>query len=95
MASDTPNPRFKQVADLLDVHILDMAAEIEALLRGVREVQRGVLRARGVTLPGGEQPAVYIQQRLEGMLKECGTLRDAVLQAMETAKGLSPPEEAV
>jgi hypothetical protein len=32
----------------LDVHVLDVLAQVEALLRGAREIQRQILRVRGV-----------------------------------------------
>jgi len=82
----------EQLTDLLDVHVLDVVAEIEALLRGIREVQREVLRLRGVSLPGsgdGDTPVATIQGRLGVMLEECDTLRDAVEQATDTARELS------
>jgi hypothetical protein len=33
---------------IVDVHVLDVLAQIEALLRGAREIQRHLLRVRGV-----------------------------------------------
>ena len=33
-------------ADLVDVHLLDIAAQIESMLRGLRQVQRGILDIR-------------------------------------------------
>jgi hypothetical protein len=38
---------------LVDVQILDVLAEIESLLRNAREIQRQILRVRGVPKPQG------------------------------------------
>lgn len=78
--------------DLIDVHLLDIAAQIEALLRSVREIQHDVLRLRGVAPPIPETtPADHIQSRLEGMLSECRALQDAVEHAAMTAATLTDP----
>ena len=77
-------------ADLLDVHLLDITAQIEALLRGVREVQENVLRVRGALPPvTGHQPAEVVQNRLARMLRDCDALRDAVEETEATADGLT------
>src|SRR5215216_2452848 len=80
--------RGDRESEVLDVELLDVLAEIEALLRQGREVQREALRVRGVPHPvtsaqrqtaGGE-----IQRRVRDMRKECHAL-DEVLQDLETA----------
>jgi hypothetical protein len=91
MAGKSKGP-VERNADLIDVHILDMAAQIEALLRSVREVQENVLRVRGALPPIARQhPAVAVQSRLAGMLRECDALRDAVLAAAATVERLIEP----
>ena len=88
-------PRPEQAADVLDIHIIDIAAQLEALFRSVREVQRGVLTIRGA-LPRNEfDPAAEIQARLGQMLQECNALSDAVSAAADAAvslPGLAPEE---
>lgn len=87
-----PKGAVERSADLIDVHILDMAAQIEALLRSVREIQENVLRVRGALPPVARQhPAAAVQSRLAGMLRECDALRDAVLAAAATAERLADP----
>ena len=74
-------------ADLVDVHILDLAAHLEAMLHGIRDLQRCALRLRGVNV-GVERgdPADLIRARLERMLEECRGLRAAVsAAAIETS----------
>lgn len=82
-------PPKQPVADIIDVHILDLAAQIEALLRSVREIQRGVLRVRGAVPPApGVEPARELQDQFAKMLRLCDTLRDAVESGAETAATL-------
>ena len=79
-------------ADLIDVHILDMAAQLEALFRSVREIQENILRVRGALPPlRGHDPAEAVQHRMAGMLRECDALRDAVQAATTTADRLTEP----
>jgi hypothetical protein len=40
-----------QRTGVLDVHVLDVLAQVEALLRGAREIQRQILRVPGVPRP--------------------------------------------
>lgn len=79
-------------ADMLDVHVLDMLVQIEALLRGAREVQRGILRVRGVidspTNKERDGAAHAVRERLDHMLVDCDSTREAVKEACNTAKGL-------
>jgi hypothetical protein len=81
-------PQPEQAADVLDIHIIDIAAQLEALFRSVREVQRGVLTIRGA-LPRKEfDPGADVQARLGQMLQECNALSDAVSAAAEAAVSL-------
>ena len=77
-----------KTADILDVHLLDIAAEIEALLRSLRDVQRCVLGVRGIAGLSDCSDAHSVHDRLIGMLGQCETLRDAVAQAADTAAAL-------
>jgi hypothetical protein len=89
-------PPKQPVADIIDVHILDLAAQIEALLRGVREIQRGVLRVRGAVPPApGVEPAKDLQDQFANMLRVCDALRDAVESGAETAARLTSAQSKV
>ena len=86
MADNSPS---KAAADLVDVHILDIAAHLEAVLRRVRELQRDLLRVRGVPLDGGDMPpADSARGRLNEMLQDCAGLRGAVDAAIVSAQAL-------
>ena len=80
-------------ADLLDVHILDITAQIEALLRGVRELQRDLLKVRGAVVtprsPDGRLAAARdAQARLAAMLQVCDVLKAAAQDAAGLATTL-------
>jgi len=80
----------QSAADVLDVHILDIAAQLEALLRAVREIQRNVLRLRGALAASGPDadPVTEIQERLASMLRDCDAMRDVLESAAETGARL-------
>jgi hypothetical protein len=79
-------------SELLDVELMDVFAEIEAMLRCGREVQRDALRIRGLPHP------VSVAQRLEAgrsirnhlrnMIDECRGLADVLRQLQRTAAEL-------
>jgi hypothetical protein len=76
-------------ADLVDVHILDLAAHLEAMLHGIRDLQRGALRLRGVNVgPDRGEPSDLIRARLARMLEECTALHAAVSAAAVEARTL-------
>ena len=89
--TDQRQSEIGPTADLIDVHLLDIAAQIEALLRGVRDAQHTVLRLRGSLppAPSGESPANALNDSLRRMLLECAALRDAVETAIATASMLT------
>jgi predicted RNA-binding Zn ribbon-like protein len=78
-------------ADALDVHVLDIAAHLEAILRGIRELQKHLLQIRGA-VPGssGEDPRTKARERLARMLHECEGLREAVETASDTIREWTP-----
>ena len=86
-SSKTP---LERTADVLDVHVIDVLAQLEALLRSVHEIQRAVLRVRGTLPPGaGDGDAVEdIQLRLARMAEECEALRSAIDEATPVAAEL-------
>jgi len=63
----------------LDVQVLDMLAQIESMLRGAREVQRHILRVRGVPR------AASLSQRRAGAI----AVRKAVDKMLQDARALS------
>ena len=77
------------VADAIDVHVLDITARIEALLRGVREVQRGIISvhqsARRDAAGSPRTPASDVASRLTAMLTDCDSLKGAVTDAADRA----------
>lgn len=87
-----PNkPQLERAADILDVHILDIAAETEAMLRGIRQVQRSVLQLRGTLEPGDAAPVEGIRSHLTRMRADWDALGDAIQAAMDTAETLQEP----
>ena len=88
-ASGRPKGASELKADALDVHILDLLAEIEALLRNVREIQRAALRLRGVpvVLSSGDRSDALtdIQKRVNEMRSQCRSLESALEEAARTA----------
>ena len=88
--SHTTKPSAERMPDLIDVHLLDIGAQIEALLRSVREIQHDVLRLRGIApLNPATDPGDHLQGRLQGMLQECRALQDAIEDAAVTAAALT------
>ena len=94
IGSTVPNdrtPAYKQ-SELLDVELLDALAQIEALLRSGREVQRDALRVRG--LPNPVSPAQRVAagrsicQHLDDMTEQCRSLMDVVEDLKSTASEL-------
>jgi hypothetical protein len=89
---DQPGRSHLEHVDAIDVHLLDITAHIEGLLRGVREVQRGILAVRQhARRPGDESrttaPAA-IAARLAFMLDDCDSLKGAIADAADKAGDL-------
>jgi hypothetical protein len=63
---------------VLDVHVLDVLAQVEALLRGAREIQRQILRVRGVprrrSVPQRRAAAAVVRKTAQQMLEESRAL---------------------
>lgn len=80
------------LADAIDVHVLDITAQIEALLRGVREVQRGILTvhqsSRRTTGDSAAAAAATVAARLAIMLTDCDSLKGAITDAADRAGDL-------
>jgi hypothetical protein len=83
---------LERTADLLDVHVVDMLAHVQALLRSVTQIQRTILGVRGVaaaTVGRSQQAADDVQKLLARMAKECDALRDAIQETTVSAGALN------
>src|SRR5687767_7529044 len=95
--SSIRTPADKQ-SELLDVELLDVFAQIEALLRCGREVQREALRVRG--LPDAVSPTQRIaagraiRGHLNDMTDQCRSLMDVLDDLKATASQLEKLLEA-
>jgi hypothetical protein len=69
-------------AEVIDVQLLDVLAQIQALLRHGRELQREALRVRGIPVPLNHvlrhEAGAAICRRVEQMKNECQLLRDVL-----------------
>ena len=79
-------------SELLDVQLLDVFAQIEALLRLGREVQREALRVRGlpmpVSVPQRKAAGQRIRAHLAELTTECRTLGEVLKELGDTAAEL-------
>jgi hypothetical protein len=95
--NDIRTPAYKQ-SELLDVELLDAFAQVEALLRGGREVQREALRVRGLPEPvSPSQRAAAcraICDHLNEMTDQCRSLMDVLHDLKGTASELEKLLEA-
>lgn len=91
MHTNTHTPADRQ-SELLDVELLDAFAQIEALLRGGREVQREALRVRGLPDPVSAAQrlaaARSIRTHLNDMTAQCQALGDVLGDLQEAAAEL-------
>jgi hypothetical protein len=75
-----------QRTGVLDVHVLDVLAQVEALLRGAREIQRQILRVRGVprrrSAAQRRSAAIVVRKTARQMVEESRALA-AVLRELE------------
>ena len=88
---DPKSPADHQ-AEFLDVQLLDVLAQVEAVLRHGREIQREALRVRGVPQAvNAEQrrsAATALRRRVDQMDKDCGTLCGVVKDLCTAAEQL-------
>jgi hypothetical protein len=89
---ETNEARAKRQSELLDVQLLDVLAQVEAVLRHGREVQREALRVRDVPSPVNPQErraaGTAVRQRVDQMDKECNVLCGVVRDLSVAAKEL-------
>ena len=84
-------------SQMFDVQLLDVFAQVEAIMRGGRELQRDALRLRGVAPTNNAQRRAAtrrMQKRLGQLRKECGTLCSVVAGLMNVADSLRRTEAA-
>jgi hypothetical protein len=82
-AEDTASPAqeeglVRRESEMLDVQLLDVLAQIEALLRSAREIQRSALQLRGamgpVSASSRQATASDICEKVKEMVAECAEL---------------------
>jgi hypothetical protein len=76
----------------LDVQVLDVLAQVESLLRGAREIQRQILRVRGVPRPASLErrraAAAVLQNTADRMLNDSRALSDVLEDLQRTSDSL-------
>jgi hypothetical protein len=76
-------------SELLDVELLDVFAQIEAMLRCGREVQRAALRVRGLPDPVSDsqrlEAARTIRVHLNNITEQCQALEEVLQDLHRTA----------
>lgn len=81
-----------QRTGVLDVHVLDVLAQVEALLRGAREIQRQILRVRGVprrrSLAQRRSAATVVRQTAREMLEDSRALAGVLRELQRDAETL-------
>jgi hypothetical protein len=84
--------QVERTAAVLDVQLLDLVAEIEALLRSGREIQRHALRVRGVPVAStpSQRTAAATKIRLitESMMKDQQTMVKVLAALRKSARQL-------
>ena len=79
-------------AEFLDVQLLDVLAQVEAVLRHGREIQREALRVRGVPQPVNPEQRLAagnaLRRRVDQMDKECDALCGVVKDLCASAQQL-------
>jgi hypothetical protein len=87
LAEKTPS---QLAADMVDVAVLEIAAHVEVLIGGIRDLQSNALRLRGVVVANSASgdPADLVRARLLRMLEECSSLRAALNSATVNARSL-------
>jgi hypothetical protein len=84
--------RVRRTAEVVDVQLLDVLSQVEAVLRHGRELQREALRLRGVPSPvsSAERVAAVtsIRGRVDAMHGDCLTLCIVVQELRTSAQDL-------
>jgi hypothetical protein len=84
--------RHRAGGRVLDVRLLDLLAEVEAMLRSARDVQRNAIRMRGTSDPITARQrralANRIRQSVTTIDRESSTLRTVARQVVQAAADL-------
>jgi hypothetical protein len=87
-----------QQTGVLDVKVLDVMAQVEALLRGAREIQRQILRVRGVPRHGSaterRSAATVVRKTARQMLEESRALSTVLRELQREADTLKQSADA-
>jgi len=88
VTSAGPTATLEVATSLIDAELLDVLAQIEALLRSGRELQQELLRLRGVALPstrrGGPRARTMLEE-LVGSMEADNRQLSRVLRALRAA----------
>jgi hypothetical protein len=86
---------LRRQGEVVDVQFLDVLAQVGAVLRHGRELQRDARRVRGVSSSGGpadQRPlGVAIRERVEQMHADCTTLCSVVEELRTSVSALERP----
>jgi hypothetical protein len=86
-----PTPIAGRV-DVLDVRLLDLFAQVEAMLRSAREIQRNAIKLRGTSMPvsRAQQRAIVtrIRKSVATIDRESRTLRTVIRLVVQATADL-------
>jgi hypothetical protein len=82
----TDHGKVEQTAALLDVELLDLLAQIEALLRAGREMQREALAVRGVPVPRPPAHRAAAAAKIEKLVETMGRDHQAIARVLNTLR---------
>src|SRR4051794_20557483 len=89
MPKRSPDVSVIQRVDLLDVRLLDLFAQVEAMLRSAREIQRNAIKMRGISVPVSAAQrrtiADRIRKQVSTMERESVTLRTVVRSVVQAS----------
>jgi|GEM_PF-5873041 hypothetical protein len=76
----------------LDVQVLDVLAQVESMLRGARDIQRHILRVRGVpraaSLAQRRAAAIAVRKSVDKMMQDSRALSDVLDDLQRTSEML-------
>ena len=76
----------------LDVQVLDVLAQVESMLRGARDIQRHILRVRGVpraaSLAQRRAAAIAVRKAVDKMMQDSRALSDVLDDLQRTSEML-------
>ena len=76
----------------LNVQVLDVLAQVESMLRGARDIQRHILRVRGVpraaSLAQRRAAAIAVRKSVDKMMQDSRALSDVLDDLQRTSEML-------